>query len=504
MRNINADLDHWSTQLTAVQTYIRAVHTRQPADNITVERLPTIRTILEQLSSFGAQVFKFFAHGFRQDKGYAFADDADNSIDRAFAILIDQISNDLIVLQRAFEQRYSSGILNQPPVDGGYPLLAARLAEADRHAWELYQEIKHLLRDDTTVLCYFNKSPNVRALPYVPVALIGIPAAAISDSPLRFGEIGHELGHHIYWYGRVFDADTSFPARTLIRKELETVAGDTPWLRNWLEEIFADVVGCYLASQNDQSAGRANLARSLQRMLEMHTTRDFFRDDGVYPIPALRPFIYLSAMESLNVDNATRIALREEWLHRLLPRYQEHSQLSNVSVDGLESQLAFAPIQRDGINSSDASPVPIDDQIIVTRGAIDRSLEAVPQQQITLSELLTVVKPVIDRSIAILQHPDGAQSEDAETPASEDPGLNLDTLVEDNLPSAIQVVKALELIRSTVDEETLEDWLDRLDAFLRGSGEPLLLPTPLTVSNLDSVLEFGGWTTGGPKGRGHG
>ena len=57
--------------------------------------------------------------------------------------------------------------------------------------------VRSRLIEETAVLTYFQKTPTIRLLPYVPLALIGIDLTAIHDRAQLLA-IAHEVGHHVY------------------------------------------------------------------------------------------------------------------------------------------------------------------------------------------------------------------------------------------------------------------------------------------------------------------
>ncbi|MEZ4614303.1 MAG: hypothetical protein R2867_02135 [Caldilineaceae bacterium] len=318
----------WGRRRDAIWALCDAIYSR--VDHLTTAEMPrkaTIQQLLNRLKQFGGTQFKFFDEGFstsskiellpRQNQTEGF------SVSYTFGTLIDQISNDLVTIQRAQEQRMSS-------------TAAATLTIADRIAYHALLQVSHLLEQPSTVLTYFHKSPDTRVVPYAPVALVGIPATCyfLHLDPSGTGvlrdllAIPHELGHHLYWNG---SKDTI--QNQLRFLPLEQLSNLPDWLRFWLEEIFADSVSCII--------GGPIAALSFQDLQSQARNDWLLRDDGVYPVPALRPFIYSEILKQMGMQSAA---------DKLAQRWQKVLENRGLitSIEPAQEHLTFTPFSGEG------------------------------------------------------------------------------------------------------------------------------------------------------------
>ena len=233
-------------------------------------RKQTIHNLIGRLELFGGDQFRFFKASYQPD-------------DPLYQYFIceteSQIGNDLEVIERTADQRMSSAP----------PSYRQALSRADELAYTALVPAKPALSSpgDQTALAYFQKSPAVRVIPYAPVALIGIPFTTL-DVICDYLATPHEVGHYVYWHGRVpqdptYGADAGLPLYVALRRRLQAPLGRSP-VRNWLNEIFADVYGCAI--------GGPVMAITFQDLQLDRAPGDFFKDDEKHPIPFLRPDIY--------------------------------------------------------------------------------------------------------------------------------------------------------------------------------------------------------------------
>ena len=140
--------------------------------------------------------------------------------------------------------------------------------------------VRNRLIEETAVLTYFQKTPTIRLLPYVPLALIGIDLTAIHDRAQLLA-IAHEAGHHVY---RQLTTNYSVEPQKKAEKRALVAPDQFPaWLRAWTEEVFADIYSVLVAGP---VAGF-----SVQAMLMGELPGVLLQDDADHPLPALRPDI---------------------------------------------------------------------------------------------------------------------------------------------------------------------------------------------------------------------
>ncbi|HSD83056.1 MAG TPA: hypothetical protein VLG46_04330, partial [Anaerolineae bacterium] len=196
-------------------------------------RLKTLRPLLLCLKAFAGKRFTDFHTGFL---GQWLETWPEFPPDAVLSSILDQLGSDVAVIDRAIAQRVS-----------GTSLMKERLALADRLAWSALQLAVRsgLLRDEKlpTVVTYFHKAPDIRVIPYAPVALVGIPYSCQQlDRDLL--AIPHEVGHYVFSHGEYGQQ----PLRKHLKAQLAELVSDRQngyyqIVLNWLEETFADVYG---------------------------------------------------------------------------------------------------------------------------------------------------------------------------------------------------------------------------------------------------------------------
>ena len=211
-------LRRWQALDHTISTLLDRYEAFQNEDS--TRRENTIFEVLVQLQKFAAGQFRFFYDGFYTKR---FVDLAPIPDDRHFAFpqfitghsieryvmhhTLQQIADDIQVIQRASEQRLIS---TQGAVVGlpGQIQIALTLADVDKLALSALRMVHSYLNNEPqTALTYFQRSANVRVIPYAPVAMIGIPITTIGlNSGVGVVEdllaIPHEMAHHLYWNGR--------------------------------------------------------------------------------------------------------------------------------------------------------------------------------------------------------------------------------------------------------------------------------------------------------------
>ncbi len=277
-------------------------------------QLPTLCATTKRLKEFAAGILHFFNAGFASKK-LKWDEYPPNNV---YSILLNQIAYDIEVIQRAADQRITSGSTE----------MKQRLKEADNLAWQALQKAVGAdkpLAPGTTVVTYFNKSPQSRVIPYANVALIGIPYTCV-DEPRDLLATPHEVGHYIFWHARnQVPSDTGeayYFYRTLIKQAVDELRalitfGHTEfdhWCHLWLEELFADAYGSWVAgpvsalTQQDNQANRA--------------TSEFAKTDGEHPAPVLRPYTAWKVLDNRAVD-ANILNLLDNYWKTILDSYHD-------------------------------------------------------------------------------------------------------------------------------------------------------------------------------------
>ncbi|MFZ4656088.1 MAG: hypothetical protein ACOYNY_03705 [Caldilineaceae bacterium] len=295
-------------------------------------RQATLLRLLTQLEKFSTSHFDFFDKGFTPPVKLAIPTGQEGvSAQYVFGTIIDQLAHDISIFERIEAQRRTAQV-------------AATLRIADLVAYHALGHVSHLLKkkeeeeEASTVLTYLQKAPDVRVIPYAPVALIGIPRTCHPLRPVTTPvgtvqglardllAIPHELGHHLYWNGVQSDSDGE-PLRLYRGGDAEP-AQQPVWFLRWLEEIFADVLTCVIGGP---------LAALGMQELQLQARNDWLLvDNGVHPVPAFRTYIYIAALAAMHMNN-TATQLRKRWQQKLTAR-----QLVLPDCDPLH-YLSFAP-----------------------------------------------------------------------------------------------------------------------------------------------------------------
>ncbi len=247
----------------------------------------TLNALLSSLQAFGNDQFQFFYNGFNNSR---LLPSMYHPAEYVVSATLNQVSYDLSVIQQATEQRNT-------------PRFKEILDKADR----LAQDALNLATDrgllqPTVAVTYFNKSANIRVIPYAPVALIGIPFTSLTSNQDLLA-IPHEVGHYVYHHATGLAANLH-----------QQIPLDPPWFNRWIEEVFADIYGCLVAGPL--------LGLDFQDLLLDNPAASFTHDNGEHPIDALRPFIHITVLKQLGFSNAAE-ALKDRWenvmLHRNCP-----------------------------------------------------------------------------------------------------------------------------------------------------------------------------------------
>jgi hypothetical protein len=240
-------------------------------------RQRTARLALRCLAVFARKQFDFLRAGLQPGGG--FEADARFPLTYLLEATARQLSLDADVLLRALGQREAAA---------STLAMRATLDLADRLATDaILPAVRHGLVAPTVMLTYFQKSPAIRLLPYVPLGVIGVAFSATGDST-RLLAIAHETGHHVYRqitvnYAAHLDDQVAAMAAATPMAAAPTPNTWATWLLAWEEEIFADIYAALVA-------GPA-AALALHELILTGPAAALTEDDGDHPLDALRPQI---------------------------------------------------------------------------------------------------------------------------------------------------------------------------------------------------------------------
>lgn len=279
MSNQLPDLEVYKRQWTSLQGILQALgDTYSPATLWNFPRKQTLHNLVRCLQSFADAQFSFFYNRFGGDGGARTLVESPDFPDQwVLQAILAQVTYDLEVILRAANQRVSgSGDMKQA------------LDTADKLAWKALQPAKDhgLVDGETTVLTYLQKSPAIRIAPYAKMAMVAIPFSATLVKR-DFLAAAHEMGHYVYRRGMTPGVPEN---RQPIYRILSEGALTRPKVvREWREELFADVYGSIVA-------GPA-ITLSAQDIAFQASATDFIKNDGVHPQPIIRPDIYTEVLQ---------------------------------------------------------------------------------------------------------------------------------------------------------------------------------------------------------------
>jgi hypothetical protein len=283
---------------------------------------------LRALAAFAHKQFAFLETGLRP--GGPFEPDARFPLEFLREATARQVAFDLDVLLRTRGQREAAASILP---------MRTTLDLADRLAADaILPAARCGLVAPTVMLTYFQKSPTIRLMPYVPLAVIGIDFSAIGDTH-RLLAIAHETGHHVYRqitvnYAASLDEQIAEMAAAAVTPDLWPA-----WLLAWEEEIFADIYAALVA-------GPA-AALALHELILTGPAAALTEDDGDHPLDALRPQILHTTLRVLAERGAATLrperlatadALDARWQESLAARGAPDS----FTPAGSETPVALA------------------------------------------------------------------------------------------------------------------------------------------------------------------
>jgi hypothetical protein len=278
----------WERRWQALEDTMQAIERTLPSDT---PRRQTIQKLLQGLHALADDQIQFFLTA---------QPPAPYSADHALSLTLRQIACDIEAIERAAHQRIA-----------GAPEMREALERADELARQALGLAIGRFLPEITALTYFRRPPAAaRALPYAPVALLGIPYTS-TRLPRDMLAIPHEAGHFLFWRGVVSDGEDKglHIYNALRRRLLARAPYHSENSRRWLEEVFADVYGCVIAGPV--------LALDFQDLQLHHSPLAWTHDDGHHPPPALRPCTHIRVLEKMGLREWAA-SLHERWQGKLI------------------------------------------------------------------------------------------------------------------------------------------------------------------------------------------
>ncbi|MCB0098386.1 MAG: hypothetical protein KDE46_21785, partial [Caldilineaceae bacterium] len=325
---LKEQIKEWEVRRDAVINYKNAlqelyIRIEPDAQNLSlspIEKL--VDKILDQTEAFGTDMYDFFHNGLTKGGTHIFEQhEGEESFvtgDYMLNAVVDQLTSDLVVIERILLQRVVAKLGDAPGQDRGKAFRQMiQMAEElmDKLALACIYMFTQHLAPNSTALTYFHRSPRSRLMPYAPAALIALPPTA-RFSALDLLALPHEFGHYLYWNGLASNIDSTDSAdkRLYFQNEFSSygqttfpmqLASDNRVINSWIEEIFADVISCMIAGPL--------AAYSMQKVL-MRTPASLFKtNDRLHPSPILRPYIHLLTLQKLGVCAHKIDALETRW-----------------------------------------------------------------------------------------------------------------------------------------------------------------------------------------------
>lgn len=266
-------------------------------------RRDTILGLLNRFREFTPAHFDFFIKGFATGASVSLFESRMVPTSAVLATILYQMAEDLELIQRAAEQRRLAQF-------------RPTLAEADKLAWLAVQQALPILSSTNlpiTALTYFHKMPQIRVVPYAPIALVGIPLSAVYEKR-DYLAIPHEVGHFVY-HRRKIDPfkDAVNRSYAFPRERKDPARGIQSDWAHWQEEIFADVFGALIAGPV--------MAYDFQQLMGEYERRAFVSMADDHPTAAIRPLIYTHVLKQNPkynglvklLDKAWHDVLEERW-----------------------------------------------------------------------------------------------------------------------------------------------------------------------------------------------
>ena len=189
------------------------------------------------------------------------------------------------------------------------------------------------------VLLYFDKVSLFRYCPYTNIIFVGMPYSLAADDNRDWMAIPHELGHYVYW-NLGSSLTESRKKHEELGKRLEQCLrpslveqGIEPSLVDTLvkaflvcqEEAFADIVGVWLSGQEFIESFKTLLVTSAGNV------EDLKMDDGSHPVPWLRPYMRIYALDG---DTSS---IEREWDEFFELEFKSHISTLTIDISTLQT-----------------------------------------------------------------------------------------------------------------------------------------------------------------------
>jgi hypothetical protein len=303
------------------------------------DRQGTIVSLLHSLRAFATSQFQFFYFGFQPlDPARLKTDPLVQTWDEfppedVLTGIINQISHDLDLIQRAADQRLVAKLSANFVVQDA-------LRAADQLTWlALLPAMKHnIIETPEIVLTYFEKAAEFYTIPYAKVALIAVPyTCTMEGNHLDFLAIPHEAGHYVYRH-LIPDAKNALKALTDSATIPAIYRG---WVTTVFEEMCADIYGCLI--------GGPVMAMDFQALALANSQTEFSDGDNQHPNAVIRPLIYCQVLANPDVRGLIEVgsdwrtiagALAKEWSGRLRERHLDYFVIKLNRTEGQNQVVA--------------------------------------------------------------------------------------------------------------------------------------------------------------------
>lgn len=216
----------------------------------------------------------------------------------ALATGIQRLQQEWNTLIRACEQRlgpYPAPPQDSPQEDPDDFRANLRRAEAylSNYCRRWLPGTNPYLRIQTPVV-YFEKLFGISRAIYKPeIPIISIPLSDYNDTT-RWQALAHELGHHIYWNALPLEDSEQLHTRLheAAGKRVEGKARIRLW-SNWIEEVFADVLGTLLAGPSYAISAQDLAADCVDELQALA------HHDHQHPCTYLRPLVSIQVLREM-------------------------------------------------------------------------------------------------------------------------------------------------------------------------------------------------------------
>lgn len=286
------------------------------------KRRDTVEALLKRLARFGFRHFNFFDENLPEVGQGRLTPSRVFPRESVLGFIVNQIQLDAEVIIRAAQQRL-------------VPEFEDTLERADNLAYLALRTARDELGLDSqfrvngekiTALTYFSKSPEIRVVPYAPVALVGIPMSCLNETR-DFLAIPHEIGHYVYHHRQIDFSNDPVSRR---------YAAQSNSFSKWQMETFADVCAALIAG--------AVMVFDFQELSKRFHRESFISRADDHPSPFLRPLLYSHALRAWRDPDNQVLAnlLDERWGREVALRWSRELKIPVTSIKTLLERLQDA------------------------------------------------------------------------------------------------------------------------------------------------------------------